>query len=77
MVLDTESILIPSLNLQMRNPGYFFWTGNTTYPDGLSGQGSNSDIFQKFNEFAEGAMIARNIAKATEIKIQRKSLLHR
>jgi len=33
--------------------------------------------YQKFNEFAEGAMIARNIAKATEIKIQRRSLLHR
>ena len=44
MVLDTESILIPSLDLQMRNPGYFFWTGNTTYPDGLSGQESNSDL---------------------------------
>ena len=40
MVLDTESILIPGLDLHMSNPGYFFWTGNTTYPDGLTGQGS-------------------------------------
>ena len=43
MVLDTESILIPGLDLQLSNPGYFFWTGNTTYPDGLTGQGSFSN----------------------------------
>jgi len=29
----------------------------------------------KLNEFAEGAMIARNVAKASEIKHQRKKLL--
>merc|ERR1712150_77085 len=33
--------------------------------------------FQKFNEFAEGAMIARNISKASDIKYQRKLLLVR
>ena len=31
----------------------------------------------KFNEFAEGAMIARNISKASDIKHQRKVLLAR